>query len=275
MKIILTEEQLNYLVENINPCPEGKKEDELVTLNDLKKGGIIKKGYCNTNSDSAIVKIQKMLQDKGLLDRSSYPGYYGDKTQEAIKKLFNSNVTGEKIGPKTLTKLEKPKTPETITKKSGTVSKSEAEKLFNTLGYSEKVLVCTLLGEAGGEKNPKRDMTAIANVLRNRAKKGHMKKTTMVAQALAPSQFSMWNNKSVETVFNQLKNHGQMLTAIDIVKNINSVEDITNGALYYYANYVSPKWAKNTDTTVWKETAEIGKHIFGNVLPKPKKKKIK
>lgn len=270
MKIIITEEQLNHLVESINPCPKGKKEDGLVTLDKLKKGGVIKKGYCNSNSDSAIVKIQKMLQDKGLLDRNSYPGYYGDKTQEAIKKLFNNRVTGEKIGLKTLTKLEKPKTSETITKKTGVVSKDDAEKLFNKLGYSEKVLVCTLLGEAGGEKNAKRDMTAIANVLRNRAKKGHLNKTTMVAQALAPSQFSMWNNKSVETVFNQLKNHNQMLTAINIVKNINSIQDITNGALYYYANYVSPNWAKNTNTTIWKETAEIGKHIFGNILQKNK-----
>jgi spore germination cell wall hydrolase CwlJ-like protein len=273
MKIIITEEQLNYLVENINPCPEGKKEDKLVTLDDLKKGGIINKGYCNSKSDSAIVKIQKMLQDKGLLDRSSYPGYYGDKTREAIKKLFDDKVNGEKIGPKTLAKLEKPKTTETPTKKSGIVSKGEAEKIFNKLSYDQKVLVCTLLGEAGGEKNPKRDMTAIANVLKNRAKKGHMKKTTMVAQALIPYQFSMWNNKSVESVFDKFKDHGQMLTAIDIIQNINSIPDITNGALYYYANYISPNWAKNTDTTIWKETAEIGKHIFGNVLPKRKKKK--
>lgn len=274
MKIIVTEEQLNHLVENVSPCPKGKKEDKLVTLNDLKKGSIIEKGYCNSNSESAIVKIQKMLQDKGLLDRSSYPGYYGDKTQEAIKKLFTGiNVTGQKIGPKTLTKLETPKKSETVTKKSGLVSKVEAEKLFNGLSYSEKVLVCTLLGEAGGEKNPRNAMTAIANVLRNRAKKGHLKKTTMVDQALAPFQFSMWNNKSTSTVFNELKNHGQMATAIDIVKNINSLSDITNGALYYYANYVSPNWAKNTDTTIWKETAEIGKHIFGNVLPKRKKRK--
>ena len=67
MKIIITEGQLTYLIENINPCPEGKKEDELVTLNDLKKGGIIKKGYCNTNSDSAIVKIQKIKKLLKLL----------------------------------------------------------------------------------------------------------------------------------------------------------------------------------------------------------------
>jgi peptidoglycan hydrolase-like protein with peptidoglycan-binding domain len=89
MKIIITENQYNYLIENINPCPEGKKEDSLITLDDIKNGKTISKGYCNANSDSAIVKIQKLLQDKGYLDTQSNNGYYGDKTQKAVQKLWS------------------------------------------------------------------------------------------------------------------------------------------------------------------------------------------
>ena len=121
MKIIITESQFNLLVEAANPCPEGKKEDDLITLDQLKKGSVIEKGYCNSNSSSAIVKIQIMMQEKGLLDNKSNNGYYGDKTQDAVKKLFEPSVVeGTKIGPKTLEKL-----------------KGELPTLFPNLDYSK------------------------------------------------------------------------------------------------------------------------------------------
>ena len=107
MKIIITETQFKYLFENTNPCPEGTKEDKLITLQQIRDGKIIEKGYCNGSESSAIVKIQKMLQDKKLLDTKSNNGYYGNKTQEAIKKLWEPDeVTGTQIGKKTLEKLE-------------------------------------------------------------------------------------------------------------------------------------------------------------------------
>ena len=277
MKIVITESQYKYLIENVNPCPEGKKEDELITLDDVKKGKIIPKGYCNSSSSSALVKIQKLLQDKGYLDTKSNNGYYGDKTQTAIQKLWNpETVKGIEIGKKTLEKLEKGESKKT--------SKTP-EDLFDKLTYSQKVLVCTLLGEAGGEKNPKRDMTAVANVLKNRAKKNHLNKGGLVGQALAPYQFSMWNGKKVETVFNELKKHSQMQTAIDIVKNIDSLSDNTNGALFYYASWMhkGAEGVKNSSCGClfckagpdhkWVDTTQIGQHKFGNYVKKVKKKK--
>jgi hypothetical protein len=103
-------------------------------MTQIKNGSILEKGYCNSSEDSAIVKIQKMLQDKGLLDSKSYNGYYGDKTQDAVKSLWKpSEVKGTEIGKKTLEKLEGTETKEpekdvdTTTKK---VSDSEALKLF-------------------------------------------------------------------------------------------------------------------------------------------------
>lgn len=276
---MITESQFNYLLEATNsPCPSGKKEDSLITLDQLRNGSTLDKGYCNSNENSAIVKIQKMLQTKGILDTKSNNGYYGDKTQGAIKKLFQPSVVeGTKIGPKTLEKLEGNK-PVVKSEKTNVnpkkVTEDEALKLFTSLNRTEKVLVCTLLGEAGGENNPKKEMQAVANVLKNRADVNHHKYgSTPSNQAIADYQFSMWNgyttgSEVLQDVFDKYKTHAEMKTAINIVKSINSVNDITGGARYYYANYVSPAWAKNTDTTKWVPTITIGKHIFGNVVPK-------
>ena len=273
MKIIITESQFKNLFENVNPCPEGKKEDALITISQLKNGKIIEKGYCNSSEQSALVKIQKMLQDKKLLDSKSYNGYFGDKTQEAIKKLWNpSEVKGTQIGVKTLEKLEGEKEVKNSDKKI------ESSTSFNSLSGNVKKIVCTLLGEAGGESNAYKSMQAVANVLQNRAENDFMGfGTTPEKQALANRQFSMWNryndkSESLQDVYDRYKNHDQIDNAISIAKSISGIKDITGGALYYYANYVSPYWAKETDTSKWVPTATIGNHKFGNVVEKKKKK---
>lgn len=280
MKIIITESQYKKLLNEItSPCPEGKKEDTLITLDQLKNGSVIDKGYCNSSENSAIVKVQKMLQDKGLLDTKSYNGYYGDKTQEAVKKLWEPDqVEGTKIGKKTVEKLEGNETPEkeTTTTTTEKVTKDEALKLFNQLTKTQKIIVCTLLGEAGGESNPVKGMTAVANVLKNRADANHGNYgTTPSSQALANYQFSMWNSYNegdevLQDVYDKYRQHTQMKNAISIAKTIDSLSDLTGGAKYYYATYVSPDWAKNTDTTKWVQTIQIGDHIFGNVVKKKK-----
>lgn len=284
MKIIITESQyFKLLNESINPCPEGKKEDPLITLDQVRKGSVLEKGYCNSNSNSALVKIQTMMQEKGILDSKSYNGYYGDKTQEAVKELFSpSVVAGTQIGPKTLEKLEGGTT--NVVKKetkvdTDTSTAKEALKLFNSLSKNEKIIVCTLLGEAGGESNPVKGMTAVANVLRNRADANHFSYgTTPASQALADYQFSMWNaynagSEVLQDVYDKYKTHDQMSSAVSIARSISSIKDITGGAKFYYANYVSPDWIEETDTTKWVPTTTIGKHKFGNVVKKPKKKK--
>ena len=283
MKIIITESQYNALLnESPTACPNGKKEDALITLDQLRKGSVIQKGYCNGSSNSAIVKIQTMLQEKGLLDSKSYNGYYGDKTQEAVKELFSpSVVAGTQIGPKTLEKLEGSKTNVVSKETKVDTNLSTAEqalRLFNSLSKNEKIIVCTLLGEAGGETNPDKGMTAVANVLRNRANANHYSYgTTPTSQALANYQFSMWNaynegSEVLQDVYDKYKTHDQMSSAVSIARSINSIKDITGGAKFYYANYVTPNWTKETDTTKWVPTTTIGKHKFGNVVTKPKKK---
>jgi spore germination cell wall hydrolase CwlJ-like protein len=283
MKIILTESQyIDLLNESISPCPEGKKEDSLITLDQVRKGSVLEKGYCNSSSNSALVKIQTMLQEKGILDAKSYNGYYGEKTQDAVKKLFEPSVVGgTQIGPKTLEKLEG-STTNVVKKETKPVtklsSKEESLKLFNTLSKNEKIIVCTLLGEAGGETNAVKGMTGVANVLKNRADANHYGYgSTPSSQALADYQFSMWNdynngNEVLQDVYDKYKNHDQMSSAVSIARSINSIKDITGGAKFYYANYVSPNWIRETDTTKWVPTISIGQHKFGNVVTKPKKK---
>lgn len=271
MKIIVTENQYRFLLESINPCPKGKKEDSLVTIDDILKGKTIDKGYCNSNPNSALVKIQQMLQNKGLLDIKSYNGYYGDKTQMAIKKLWSpETVEGIKIGKKTYEKLKGEK----LTKKG---SSGKPVDLFKKLTTDEKILVCTLIGEAGGETDAPKSMQAVANVLQNRAEENHLNKGKKPSeQALAKSQFSMWNDynsgrESLQDVYNKFKNHRQMSNAIKLAKSISSLKDITGDSLFYYAANIIPPWIKETDTTYWKPIIRIGNHKFGNIIDKKKK----
>jgi hypothetical protein len=174
-----------------------------------------------------------------------------------------------------------PKDKEEIEDKKNLTDKEKAEKSFNQLSGTEKILVCTLLGEAGGEKkDPYKSMLAVANVLYNRSKANHLNKgTTLKDQSLANKQFSMWDKynrggETLEDVYNKFKQHTQMKNAISIIKNEEyKNSDVTKGAMFYYASYVSPYWSKDTATTKWVHTTTIETHIFGNVEKKPKNKK--
>ena len=121
-------------------------------------------------------------------------------------------------------------------------------------------------------------MQAVANVLQSRSENNHYGYGSKPSnQALAKYQFSMWNgynggSESLSDVYNKYKNHKEMKNAIQIAKSIESLSDITGGAKFYYATYVSPDWSKETDTSKWVKTTQIGQHIFGNVVKKKTKK---
>jgi hypothetical protein len=265
MKIIINESQLNYIFEQTNPCPKGVKVSPLYTIKDLEKGQKLSKGYCNSNSNSALVVVQKELQKKGLLRSNVVPGYFGNETQVAIQKLFGYNSPeGIKIGKNTIEKVKGGS--------SGGGSSSE----FDKLNFAQKILVITLLGEAGGEGYD--GMLAVANVLKNRTKSGEFKsKGNEAKQALAPYQFSLWNPYTVQKKpFNDVAKHvlsvqkDSLPKAIKIVKNLSGISDNTAGSTHYYKDTLSFPWEKDTGLTKWRFLTKIGQHIFGKYIKKKK-----
>lgn len=275
MKIIITESQLDYILNEAGAvCPSGKKEDSLITLDDVKKGKTIKKGYCNFNTNSAIVKVQELLRKKKYLTFSGKLGYYGGQTQEAIKKFYkdrqNKEVYGTEIGPNTVKLLQgnvaKVATPSTKGKITDLIKNSIIKLIYGV--DPRLVIAATLIGEAGGESEQPKAMKAIYDVLENRA--GNSDYYDIASEALKKLQFSCWNgvsrNKSgIEDYIKEKKKHSRWASAMKIVNDKDS-GNVTKGATHYYA-YAGTNALKPSDMPDWiksmKETVRIGNHKFG------------
>ena len=280
MKIIITENQLKRLIlESNSPCPENKKEDTLITINDLKNGKTIKKGYCNSNEDSAVVYIQSRLKELDKLNWSGKLGYFGNKTVDALCDFlgYTSCPDTMEYGIKTIKALEEGKK----TKKS----------LFDNLSEEDKDVVTTLIAEAGGEDNPYEGMQAVANIIKNRINSREFSKYKTPQEQVINNKydFSCWNDytvkksKTKEEVYKMwnVKEHKQLKNAIEITKNIYSLSDITDGATHYYnpkktggfpKNWKKKKKYKSNKNYIWYEEWEpikkIGNHNFGKYVIK-------
>jgi len=268
MKIIITESQLNRLIkEASSPCKDGAAEDALVTLDDIRNGEVIEKGYCNSSSESAIVKVQKMLIDKGLLDWDGDLGYYGDLTQDALEELYGYDII-DAIGKNVLNKLESYEK----SKKTDDIETTTSTSKYDDLTETQKIIVITLIGEAGTEGYD--GMKAVANVIKNRANSNFEGRgSTIKKQILSKKQFSMWNSYTVdgkpmsyvEDIY-KVRKHSALPDAIKIAKNIESISDNTGGSTHYYTGK-SPWWTRSKEAT-WKEIDTIGAHTFGKLISK-------
>lgn len=182
MNIIITENQLSRIIneENASPCPQGKKIDALITVDDILGGKTISKGYCNPSPESAIVKIQKKLQNLKYFNWTGSLGYYGDETANAISKFYSGlsckrQVDGSMIGKNVIESLNNP-------------------DRYNRYHSNIDIIAATLWGEARGES--REGQIAIYNILKNRAKKeGSASLKQMAGECLRPYQFSYWNGK--------------------------------------------------------------------------------
>jgi spore germination cell wall hydrolase CwlJ-like protein len=67
-------------------------------------------------------------------------------------------------------------------------------------------------------------------------------------------QFS-WICEPMKTIKNNDAYRRSQEVALHVYANYEMIEDITNGALYYHADYVNPGWKL-------KKTKVIGRHIF-------------
>jgi len=255
----LTEQDIKNMVKKVmdyfggedTPCPEGKKEDKLITFQDVKNGEVVKKGYCNSDPSSAVVKIQTILKKLGYLDWDGLLGYYGDTTAKAIKAFYKAqscsrDVDGTSVGPKTAKLLLDP-------------------NRYNQHYSNEEIIAATLLGEASTQG--REGQIAVYNVLKNRAKKrGDGSLRQMAGEALRPIQFSYWNDKGFGS--NPKCAEGRLgATADELASYISLVKSNPSnniGAATHYVNKplatVKNKWWE--DKKKFKFVTRIGEHDF-------------
>lgn len=121
---------------------------------------------------------------------------------------------------------------------------------FDDLSVVHKVLI----GEAGGEKDRIRAMEAVANTIRNRAKRRGMTFEEVVRQKW---QYSCLNGGEARLDAFIRKNRGVWDDALTAWQ-LSGVEDVTGGADHYFADYIKrPSWAKSMQFT-----RRIGQHLF-------------
>jgi len=110
--------------------------------------------------------------------------------------------------------------------------------------------------EAGFE--PEDGKVAVALVTMNRLQDPRYPKDicSVVKQRVKSTcQFS-WFCERGKTIKNQTVYEDALEVALRVFANYETTPDITNGALFYHADYVHPRWRGLEKTTV------IGRHIF-------------
>ncbi len=126
------------------------------------------------------------------------------------------------------------------------------------------VLARTMWGEARGQGTD--GLSAVACVVLNRVKVAHEHGTywwgnNIIQVCQKPYQFSCWNRS--DTNFKKLQYVGAdnvyFASCLRIARRavIGVLDDNTNGATHYHADYVSPYWARGKQPC-----AEIGAHLF-------------
>lgn len=129
--------------------------------------------------------------------------------------------------------------------------------LTYTARANDELVAAVICMEAGGEGGL--GMQAVMNIIDNRAR---MDRKTYMQVVTAPKQFSCMNGVTMSMAIGRAKSRwpNQFPVALNMVKLARNgrLADVTNGATFYYANYIKrPRWARNME-----ETSKIGKHIF-------------
>lgn len=141
-------------------------------------------------------------------------------------------------------------------------------KIVKTDPVQEKCLAVTIFGEARGESE--KGQIAVAHTILNRARK-----STICSVALAPKQYSIFNNNPflqqvatslyLEPIQQNIIDTNSWKLALKIANNVLTKKsvDITHGSTHYIA-YKSlkhiPKWTHKLTRTV-----QIGNHTFFKV----------
>lgn len=130
------------------------------------------------------------------------------------------------------------------------------------------ILARTLWGEARGEGTA--GMQAVANVVLNRVRIAQERGkfwwgNTIIEVCQKPYQFSCWNRS--DPSFRKLQAVDEknlyFATALRLARRAmaGALEDLTDGATHYHADYVEPYWVRG-QTPV----KTIGRHIFYKLI---------
>lgn len=299
MKIIVTERQLKVLKEQTE-VPNSKPAVMIASaINRATKGvGTSEKYFydqINKIKDQNTLNLVKEILKNGY-GKDFYNvinNEFGTIEKEKIKDILNANnlshnIVNDKILPvsvkSTITdKNNAPKKGNVVSKVLPNGVKMEpsvlkkkpknlSDALKNDLEFRRKVVAATLIGEAGGESDP-RSLQAVLSVLQNRTKGGEIK---MAEAALDPKDFSMWNdiprtldaiNKKIESY----ETHSKWKQAYNLVKN--PIKDITKGATHYYVyrgeSKADPYWKDELKSTIYPAIANPDNPV-NTVNPKKK-----
>ena len=135
----------------------------------------------------------------------------------------------------------------------------------------EDIIAATLVDESGGEKDAEKGMTAVMNVLMNRAK-GNFRQAA--AECLKPKQFSGWNSinksdiNSIKSFIDSKRKHSKFPVAMKIASEARSgnLKDVTGGADHFLNVNLTKAQSKTSSLPSWfdksKITTTIGNHTF-------------
>lgn len=143
---------------------------------------------------------------------------------------------------------------------------ARVEKIRQNVEREHFMLAATIWAEARGEGYD--GMRAVGYVIANRLKKNFRTDGTIEGTVKYPRQFSCWNSNdpnlskmTPEYLENSTgQDYYRWETAKQIATDImrtGTRYDITNGSLFYHADYVKPNWMSKKDKSVI-----IGQHIF-------------
>lgn len=143
---------------------------------------------------------------------------------------------------------------------------ARVEKIRQNVEREHFMLAATIWAEARGEGYD--GMRAVGYVIANRLKKNFRTDGTIEGTVKWSRQFSCWNSNdpnlakmNPEYLENSTgQDYYRWETAKQIAADImrtGTQYDITNGSLFYHADYVKPDWMSKKDKSVI-----IGQHIF-------------
>lgn len=138
---------------------------------------------------------------------------------------------------------------------SATPSQAYIPKQMYTDSPEAYCLAQAIYFEAKGE--PIIGQLAVGHVVLNRSKDSRFPTSIcgVVQQTRHGCQFSWYCDGKTDVLPNNLQANKAKLIASFLL--LYKSPDITNGALFFHANYVQPRWAKRSELTI-----EIGNHLF-------------